>query len=203
MRPSGSRISARAGSGSSTWSANISRSGDDRASRVGVANRADLRRACRAGLRGLDKRGGTAALAPRHARLGDADGRGRPPGRGQDPHRHARPLRRDRGRRDRRVQGGGAASQARLHLGLGRPCRSAAADRARVLRVGRKDDGADEEQRDPHRRAPQGSGARVARPLPRGDRRRLLGGDGGADAGNGHGPRHGPRRARAGSPSSG
>ena len=34
--------------------------------------------------------------------------------------------------------GGGAAAQARLHLGLGRPARPAAADRARVLRAGRR-----------------------------------------------------------------
>ena len=118
---------------------------DHRARRA--ANRADLRRARRARSSRPGRARRCCGAGSRRARLGDADGRGRPPGRGQDPHRDAQPLRRDRGRRERRVQRGGAAAPARLHVGLGPPSRSAAADRARVLRARRPNDGADDEQR--------------------------------------------------------
>src|SRR5262249_25632045 len=120
------------------------------------------RRTDRAGVRGVGERGGVTALASRHAGMGDPDGGGQSPSRGQDPHRHARSHDRDRGRRGRRVQSCGTAAPAGFHLGLGRPARPAAADRARVLRARRQDDCADDEQRDPHRRAPRESRARVA-----------------------------------------
>src|SRR5262249_27204181 len=82
-----------------------------------------------------------------------------------DPHRHARPVRRDRGRRDGRVQGRRAVAQARLHLGLGRSAGSAAVDRARVLRAGQRADRADDQQQHPDRRAGGEPAARLERLL--------------------------------------